>query len=256
MPQLPSLLDLFKSGVHFGHQLSKRYPKMQPYIFGVKNGIHIINLELTLQKLSEALGYIEQTVADGGTVLFVGTKEQAKPIVSKYAAAVGMPYVTERWLGGTFTNFGEVSRVVHRFQDLKRKRETGELEKYTKKERLDFDREIERLERFVGGIEHMKKIPEALFVVDVKYEEIAIAEADRKGVNVVAICDTNVNPTKVKYIIPGNDDAIKSIDLITRLASEAVSSGLKRREATGVSAVGAKVKAAAPANDAAKVSAV
>jgi len=230
MPQLPTLLELFTAGVHFGHQASKRHPKMKPYIFTVKNGIHIINLEITLQKLSEALAYVTTAVANGGTVLFLGTKQQAKSIVRKYATAVSMPYVTERWLGGTFTNFGEISRVIQRFQDLKRKRDTGGLEKYTKKERLDFDREIERLEKIVGGIEHLRKIPEVLYVVDVRNENIAVAEATRKGVPIVAPCDTNVNPTPIAQVIPANDDAIKSIELITRLVSEAVSEGLALRE--------------------------
>lgn len=249
MPQLPTLLELFQAGVHFGHQVSKRHPKMKPYLFTVKNGVHIINLELTVQKLSEALAFITRTVASGGTVLFLGTKHQAKPIVAKYATAVGMPYVTERWLGGTFTNFVEISRVIQRFQDLKRKRESGELEKYTKKERLDFDREIERLETMVGGIEHLRKLPEVLFCVDVKQEDIAIAEAQRKGVPVVAICDTNVSPTPVSYVIPANDDAIKSLELITRLVSEAVAEGLLLRAKSGVTEpvkAGVKTEAVAP----------
>ena len=230
MPELPSLLELFRAGVQFGHQVSKRYPKMQQYIFTVKNGVHIINLEQTRQKLAEALEYLTTVTAQGGTVLFLGTKEQAAPIVAKYAQSVGMPYVKNRWLGGTFTNFLEISRVIQRFQDLKRKRDTGELEKYTKKERLEFDREIERLDLLVGGIEHLRKIPEAMFVIDVKREHIAIAEAKRKRVPIVALCDTNVNPAPVAYAIPGNDDAIKSIELVTKLAADAVAEGLRRRQ--------------------------
>lgn len=225
MPQLPTLLDLFKAGVHFGHKVSKRYPKMEPYIFTVKNGIHIINLELTLRQLTVALEFVTDTVARGGTVLFLGTKQQAQPIIAKYAIEAGMPYVNERWLGGTLTNFAEISRVIQRFTELKRRRDSGELEKYTKKERLEFDREIERLQGMVGGIEHLKKIPEALFVVDVKHEHIAITEAAKKRVPIVALCDTNVNPTPVTAVIPGNDDAVKSIELIMRLAAEAVQAG-------------------------------
>ena len=242
MPELPSLLELFRAGVQFGHQVSKRYPKMQQYIFTVKNGVHIINLEQTRQKLAEALEYLTTVTAQGGTVLFLGTKEQAAPIVAKYAQSVGMPYVKNRWLGGTFTNFLEISRVIQRFQDLKRKRDTGELEKYTKKERLEFDREIERLDLLVGGIEHLRKIPEVMFVIDVKREHIAIAEAKRKRVPIVALCDTNVNPAKVNYVIPANDDAIKSIILITGLISEAVKEGAgqKMKDQQPVKAAAAK----------------
>lgn len=241
MPQLPSLLDLFKAGVQFGHQVSKRYPKMQPYVFSVKNGVHIINLELTLQKLAEASEYLTNLVAQGGTVLFVGTKQQAKPIVAAYAQSVHMPYVKERWLGGTFTNFQEISRVIQRFQELKRQRDSGQLEKYTKKERLEFDREIERLDLLVGGIEHVRKIPDALFVIDVKREHIAVAEALRKRVTIVALCDTNVNPTPVAYVIPGNDDAIKSIELITKLVAEAIGEGLAQRQRSAEAAKAAAV---------------
>lgn len=244
MTQIPSLLDLFKSGVQFGHLVSKRYPKMKPYIFSVKNGIHIINLEETQKKLAEALAFVTDLVAGGGTILFLGTKQQAQPIIAKYATDCGMPYVKERWLGGTFTNFVEIVRVIQRFQELKRKRQSGELEKYTKKERLEFDLEIGRLDRIVGGIEQLKKIPDALFVIDVKREHIAIAEAQRKKVPIVALCDTNVNPTPIQYVIPGNDDAIKSVELVTRLVSEAVAEGLARRQAAGQAALS---KTAVPA---------
>ncbi len=244
MPALPTLVELFQSGVHFGHQVSKRHPKMQPYIFTVKNGIHIINLELTLQKLASALAFISRTVSQGGTVLLVGTKEQAKPIVQKYALETGMPYVNERWLGGTFTNFGEIARVISRFSELKRQRDSGELEKYTKKERLEFDREIERLRVIVGGVERMKKIPEAMFVIDVKHEHTAIAEAAKKRIPVVALCDTNVNPTPITHVIPGNDDAIKSIELITRIVAAAITEG---QAEAGKQAAPSPEKPAAPA---------
>ncbi len=240
MPQVPTLLELFKSGVQFGHLVSKRYPKMQPYIFSIKNGIHIINLEQTQKKLAAALAFMTDVAGSGGTVLFVGTKQQARPIIATYATAVHMPYVKERWLGGTFTNFSEIARVIQRFHELKRKRESGELDQYTKKERLEFDREINRLDRLVGGIAQMKKIPDALFVVDVKREHIAVAEAARKRVPIVALCDTNVNPTPIQYVIPGNDDAINAITLITRLVSEAVAEGAARRQpAAPLAATGA-----------------
>lgn len=231
MPEIPSLLELLKGGVHFGHQVSRRHPKMIPYIFTQKNGVHIINLEKTQLMLGSALEFVRKVVANGGTVLFLGTKEQARSIVQKHATECGMPYVTERWLGGTFTNFVEIRRVLQRFSELKLQRSGGQLERYTKKERLEFDREISRLERMVGGIEGLGKLPEALFVVDVKHEKIAVGEARQKGVPVVALCDTNVNPSTISYVIPANDDAIKSIVLVTRLVAEAVKEGVAERQA-------------------------
>lgn len=247
MPEIPSLLDLLKSGVHFGHQVSRRHPKMAPYIFTHKSGVHIINMEKTQLMLGGALEFVRKTVANGGTMLFVGSKEQARSIVKKYATECGMPYVTERWLGGTFTNFGEIRRVLQRFSELKHQRTTGQLERYTKKERLEIDREISRLERMVGGIEGMGKLPEAIYVVDVKHEKIAVSEAHQKNVPVVALCDTNINPTQVSYVIPANDDAIKSIDLITRLVSAAVQEGRKDREAKLERSAAESITSATPA---------
>lgn len=228
MPQIPDLLELLKSGVHFGHQLSRRHPKMKPYIFTTKNGFHIINLEKTQEKLAEALAFVEKVVSNGGTILFLGTKKQAQTIVKKYAAETEMPFVTERWLGGTFTNFPEISRVTRRLTKLKKEKETGELGKYTKKEQLDFEKEIEKLERVVGGIENMKRVPDAIFIIGAEREKTAIAESIVKNVPIVAISDTNVNPDKITYPIPANDDAVKSIELITRLIAEAVKEGKKK----------------------------
>ena len=230
MTQIPDLLTLLKSGAHFGHRLSRRHPKMEPYIFTAKSGFHLINLEKTQEKLEEALAFVKKLVANGGTILFLGTKKQASPIIARYAKECGMPYVTERWLGGTFTNFGEISRTVKRFSDLKRKKATGQLEKYTKKERLDFDKEIEKMEKMVGGIEIMSRIPDAIFVCDVKKEKTAVNEAVRKNIPIVAICDTNVNPAKINYVIPANDDAVKAIEIITGLIAEAVKEGLVEKE--------------------------
>ncbi len=230
MSKIPDLLTMLKSGVHFGHQLGKRHPKMEPYIFTAKNGVHIINLEKTQEKLAEALAFVQKIVANGGTILFLGTKKQAQPIIAKYAKECGMPYITERWLGGTMTNFPEISRVVRKLTDLKKKKVTGQLEKYTKKEQLDFDKEIEKLDKMVGGIEGMNKAPDAIFICDVRKEKTAVEEAVKKNIPIVAMCDTNVNPEKINYPIPANDDAIKSIELITNLVCEAIKEGIKGRE--------------------------
>lgn len=229
MTKIPDLLTMLKSGVHFGHQNSKRHPKMKPYIFTSKSGFHIIDLEQTQTKLKEALEFVKTIVANGGTILFLGTKRQAQGIVVKYAKQCGMPYVTQRWLGGTFTNFGEISRVIKRLTKLKKDKDEGKLDKYTKKEKLEFDREIEKLDGIVGGIETLDKVPDAIFVIDVKKEKTAVSEAMKKNIPVVAMCDTNVNPDKVTYCIPANDDAVKSIELITSLVTEAVEEGTKSK---------------------------
>jgi len=222
---------MLKSGVHFGHKLSKRHPKMEPFIFTSKNGFHIINIEETQTRLQEALAFVEKVVANGGTLLFLGTKKQAQPIIRKYAEACGMPFVVERWLGGTFTNFAAISKLTKKYRTLKEQKARGELEKYTKKEQLDFDREIQKLEKVVGGIAEMNRVPEAIFVCDIKKEKTAVREAIRKNVPIVALCDTNTNPDLVTYPIPSNDDAIKSIELMTQLIAAAVAAGQAAKRA-------------------------
>ena len=227
MTKIPDLMTMLKSGVHFGHQLSKRNPKMKPYIFTAKSGFHIINLEQTQEKLAEALAFVNKVVANGGTILFLATKKQAQKIVTNHAKDCGMPFITERWLGGTFTNFGEISKLIKKYSSLKKQKEAGELSKYTKKERLEIEREIEKLHQIVGGIEGMTKIPDAIFVIDIKKEKTAIAEAVKRNIPIIAMCDTNVNPAPINYVIPANDDAVKSIDLITGLIAEEVKSAAK-----------------------------
>jgi len=229
MPKIPDLMTMLKAGAHFGHQLSKRHPKMEPYIFTAKSGFHIINLEQTQVKLEQALAFVKKVVAGGGTILFLGTKKQASPIIAKYAKEVDMPYITERWLGGTITNFGEISRVIRKLTNLKKQKVTGALEKYTKKEQLEFNREIEKLEKMVGGVEKVNKIPDAIFVIDIKKEKTAVSEAGKKNIPIIALCDTNVNPDKVTYPIPANDDAVKSIEIFTQLIAEAVKEGQAER---------------------------
>lgn len=229
MPQLPTVLELFKNGVHFGHQVSRWHPKMKPYIFTQKNGVHIINVEITLEKLGLALEFIKKIVANGGTILFLGTKKQAQPILEKYAIDSQMPYITERWLGGTFTNFSEVSRVTKRYLSLKNGKESGEFQKYTKSEQTKFDKEMQKLHGLIKGIVNVKKLPEAVFVIDIKREKTAVNEALKKEIPIIAICDTNVNPEKITYPIPANDDGIKSIELITKLIAEAIKEGIEEK---------------------------
>jgi len=243
MSQIPDLLTMLQSGVHFGHQLSKWNPKMKPYIFGQKQGFHIINLEETQVKLAEALAFVTKVVANGGTILFLGTKKQAQKIITAGAISCHMPYITERWVGGTITNFSAISKVIKKFKDLKDKRAKGELDKYTKKEKANFDREIEKLERMVGGIESLTKIPDAIFVCDIKKEKTGVAEANKKNMPIVAICDTNADPNSVTYPIPANDDATKSIALLTNLVVEAVNEGVKEREKKQASPIVSSVKA-------------
>jgi len=223
MVQIPSLSDLMKAGAHFGHQQSKWHPKMKPFIFTAKNGVHIINLEETQKQIALALDFLQKTVSAGGTVLFLGTKKQAQEIVKDAALSCNMPYITSRWLGGTLTNSTTILGVVKKYRKLKEDNASGKLDKFTKKEKLEMIREMERLSEIVGGMEKMDRVPEALFVVDIKTEKTAILEAKRQGVPVVAICDSNTNPDLVDWPIPANDDALKSIEVITKLVAEAIS---------------------------------
>lgn len=225
MPNVPNLVDMLKAGMHFGHRTSRWHPKMSKYIFGARKGVHIINLEETQSLLQDSLDHIKGIAARGGVVLFVGTKTQAKALVQKYADVCGMPYVNQRWLGGTLTNFGQIRKSLKRLRMLKDQRDKGELRKYTKKEQIMIGREIEEMEHKLGGIQYITKVPEALFVVDVRTEKTAIAEANAIGTQVIAMCDTNVNPSKVKKVIPANDDATKSIELVLKLVADAVKEG-------------------------------
>lgn len=222
----PSLDELITAGVHFGHRSSRWNPKMKPFIFTTRNKIHVIDLEETLTRLERALDYVKDLASRGETLLFIGTKRQAKDIVKKAAQSCDMPFVTVRWLGGTFTNYKTIQKTVRKLKELHQSKESKDFEqKYTKKERLTIEREIVKLENLFEGIKSMKKLPEAIYVLDVNHEKIAVTEAGIAGVKVVGLVDTNVDPDLVDYIIPGNDDAIKSIDLITKLVAEAVNEG-------------------------------
>lgn len=221
----PSLQELLEAGAHFGHQASRWHPKMNQFIFGARSGVHIIDLEKTREQIETSLGFLRDVAAKGGMVLFVGTKPQAKVHVRAAAVDCVMPSVTERWLGGTLTNFKQIRDSVDRFLKLKEQKEKGELDKYTKLEQLLISRQIEEFEHKIGGIAELRKRPDAVFVTDVRFDKTAVAEAHACGILVVGVCDTNVNPTMIDYVIPMNDDAVGSIELITHLAAEAVKEG-------------------------------
>jgi len=211
---LPSLEEMLKAGVHFGHRTSKWNVKMEPYIFTARNSVHIIDLEKTQEKLAKALKFIQGIKEKKGVILFVGTKVAVKEITSQTAKKCRMPYVNERWLGGTLTNFGIISKRLEYFRDLEEKNKKGELKKYTKKEQHQFGVELQKLEKQFGGIKKMLKLPEALLVVDVQKEKLAVKEARMKNVPVIGLCDTNSDPSIIDYPIPVNDDAITSLKLI------------------------------------------
>lgn len=227
----PSLEELLEAGAHFGHQSAKWHPSMRPYIYTERNTVHIIDLQQTQKKLAAAQEFIADVVAKDGTVLFVGTKKQTQKIVKKMAEAVGMPYSTERWLGGTFTNFDSIKKQVAKLKELEAKRQSGELTKYTKKEQVDFDKEIERLNRFFGGLRTLYRLPEVVVVFDTHTDKNAVSEGRRKKVPVVALCDTNSNADQVDYPVPTNDDAVKVLELIAAAFQEAVEEGKKRKGA-------------------------
>lgn len=230
MSKIPSLVDLLQAGAHFGHQTSKWHPKMKKYIFGSRQGIHIINLEETQKALETAYGFAKSVSQRGGVVLFVGTKKQAVEIVKNAAVAGGMPYVNKRWLGGTLTNFSAISQQLRTFKDLKRKQERGELAKFTKLEQLRLNEKIKKLEENIGGIQDLVRIPEAIFILDIRKDKTAFEEAKRRGVKIIALCDSNVNPNDVDFPIPANDDAVKSIELFANILAEACKEGRQEWE--------------------------
>ncbi len=214
MHKLPSLADMLQAGMHFGHRTNRWHPKMKPFIFGEKNGIYIIDLTQSLKQLEAALDFMAGLLADNKNILFVGTKDQVKNSIKELAVNLEQPYVVGKWLGGYLTNFSVVKRSVKKYQELIEKRDSGKLDKYTKKEKLQFEREIKRLSDRVGGLTNLTKLPDALFVWDIKEESTAVTEARKKRIPIIAICDTNVNPELVNYPISGNDDSTKTILLI------------------------------------------
>lgn len=221
--------QLLEAGVHFGHQRKKWNPKMSPYIFTEKNGIHIIDLNKTVESLEKSAAILKELAKNGKKIMFVATKKQAKEIVAEAAQEAKMPYVTERWLGGLLTNFQTIRRSVKKMQHIDKMLNDGTLENVTKKERLTLTRSKEKMEKVLGGIAQMNRIPSAVFIVDTTHEHIALAESNKLGITTFAMVDTNADPTKVDYPIPANDDATKSISIITNYLMAAVLEGLNER---------------------------
>jgi small subunit ribosomal protein S2 len=220
-----TMREMLEAGVHFGHQTRYWNPKMAPYIFGHRNKIHIVNLEKTLAMYQEALKYVHRLCANKGAVLFVGTKRQARDIVKEEAQRCGTPYVDYRWLGGMLTNYKTVKQSIKRLKDMETMSQDGTLDKLPKKEALRYQREIAKLDRSLGGIKNMNGLPDALFVIDVGYQKGAVAEANKLGIPVIAVVDTNHSPDGVAYVIPGNDDSSRAIRLYVRGMADAVLEG-------------------------------
>ena len=220
-----SLRDLLEAGVHFGHQTGRWNPKMKPFIYGAKDGIHIVDLKKTARGLVDGCRFASSVVQQGKPVLFVGTKRSARDVVAEEAARVGQYYMNHRWLGGTLTNWQTVKKSIEKLHKLEHARDEGRFDYLTKKEALLANREIEKMDRTFGGIKDMKSLPGALFVIDPRKEHIAIAEARSLGIPIIALCDTNCDPSGIDYVIPGNDDAIKSVRLFTAAVAEACLDG-------------------------------
>jgi len=240
--QVPSLTKMLEAGMHFGHQTSKWHPKMKKYLFGARNGIHVINLEETQKCLEAAMAFAKKTTVRGGVILFVGTKKQAAPLVEAAAKACGMPYVTKRWLGGTLTNFASMAALIRKFKEMKRKQEKGEFAKYTKFEQLKFNEQIAALDTQVGGIQELIRIPDVVFIFDIRKDKTAMDEAVKRGIKIIAVCDSNVDPTEVDYPIPANDDAVKSIELVANAMSGAIKEAREEWDAARARLGGALVQ--------------
>lgn len=224
---IPGLKDLLKAGVHFGHSVGRWHPKAEEFIHSARSGVHIIDLEKTQSQLKEVLALIEKMASEGKTILYVGTKRQAEPIIIAEAERAGMPYVKSRWLGGLLTNFTAMRPMLDTYRKLCEEQDSGAWEKYTKKERVQFEKVVAKKDMLLKGLRGVKKLPDALFVVDVRKEKTAIREAQTLGIPVIAIVDTNINPEQVTHVIPGNDDAVKSISLLVKLVSDAIVEGKK-----------------------------
>jgi len=256
MPEV-SMKNMLEAGVHFGHQTHRWNPKMKQFIFGPRNGIYIIDLEKTVRHAEEACAFIRKTVAEGGKILVVATKKQAKLIAREAADRAGMPHVTERWLGGTLTNFATIRRGCEKLDELDRWRTDGTYERLPKKETVVLERKRKKLEASLGGVRHMRSLPAALFVIDPETERIAVREANRLGLPVVSLVDTNCDPDPIDYVIPGNDDALKSVTLFVNLIADACLEGSSQFEQNArqsqpqSAAPAAEAKTAAPAATAA-----
>lgn len=225
MAPVVSMKQLLDAGVHFGHQTRRWNPKMQRFIHGERSGIHIIDLRQTLRHIENAYSFVRDTIADGGTILFVGTKKQAQSSIQSYAERANMPYVNQRWLGGMLTNFETISKRVNKMLEFERMQTSGEFDAMIKKEALMKSRELDKLQRNLGGVRSMTKLPDAIFILDTRKEHIGVTEANKLGIPIIAVVDTNCDPDLIEYVIPGNDDAIRSGDVMTRIMSDAVIEG-------------------------------
>ncbi len=234
MAAVISMKALLESGVHFGHRTNKWHPKMKPYIFTERNGIHIIDLQQTVKAINTAYNLVRDTVANNGYVMFIGTKRQAQDTIREEAIRCGMPYVTERWLGGMLTNWSTIFLRIQELERLEKMRDTGEINRLTKKEGLLIEREIARLETRLSGVRMMKRVPDLVFIVDVMREATAVHEANLKGIPVIALVDTNCDPSGVDYIIPSNDDAIRAIKLLVAKIADAALEGQAVRKEEGI----------------------
>lgn len=230
MANLPSMLEMLKAGVHFGHQRSRWHPKMEQYIYGVRNGVQIINLERTVEELEKSLAYAKDLASKGKVILFVGIKRQAQSVVKAAAESCGMPFITEHWIGGLLTNFDEAKQRLKKYRGLMDQVKTGEIEKYTKKEQVELKKKLANMDKYLNGLVNFDKLPDALFITDMRIAKTAVMECNAVGVPIIGVCDTNVNPEKATYVIPANDDAVNSIRMISNLMAEAVNEGKKEYE--------------------------
>lgn len=225
-----SMKDLLEAGVHFGHRTRRWNPKMRPYIFTERSGIHIIDLQQTLQRLNEYAVMVRDIIAKGGTVLFVGTKRQAQATVRQEADRCGMPYINQRWLGGTLTNWVTIKQRIDYLLQMERRFDAGEFRALSKKEQLDIEREIEKLNKRIGGLKTLRRLPEMIFIVDINTEDLAVMEANKLRIPTIAMVDTNSNPDLVDFVIPSNDDAIRAVKLVVSVIADAVEEGMRIRE--------------------------
>ena len=243
--KIPSMAEMLQAGVHFGHQVSRWHPKMEEYIFTQRNGVHIINLEQTREKLEQALQAAKAMAAEGKLIVFVTTKPQARVLVKQAAIDCGMPYLVERWMGGLLTNFPEMKKLIKKYLSLKEQKASGELERYTKAEQVRIGKELEKMDLTLAGLSSLTKLPDALFIPSLQREKTAVTEANRMGVPIIGVCDTNANPTKAEYAIPGNDDAVNAIAMIVGLVAEAIKEGrdeLVKNQGTAVPSAGEKAR--------------
>lgn len=220
--------EMTQLGVNFGHKKSRLHPKMTPYLFGIRNAIHIIDLDKTVKKFEEALDFISQVVTEGKTILFIGTKVQAKDLLKGLAESTGFPYITERWIGGTFTNFPVIKKRVDYLKKLETEKTSGEWDKYTKKERVDLEKKLNDLNNKFGGIKKMEKLPEVVFIVDLSHDQLAVKESRDKAISIVAITDTNTDPNLANYPIPANDDSVLSLEYILGKVETVILENLKK----------------------------